>query len=321
VTPDPEAPLWLVFDRLGLPFREARQDLIARYGTRPSLWATQMQECPLPAAPLLPGLSDFHFQFGTHPGAVDDLTTAPDWLTASYRVHSRLSLADRVVDRRVDRNHADVVRALAAMFGPGTDRSAINAWERRWQFGRALLTAHTFPPRLNTRFGPNSRHAADPGSATETSVTFNPGWLPDLTDVQRGWLASFRPIGTPDPWAPAQGFPPPLWHRWPADLGPLPEPSYGPSADGAGFVVVTNAGFVKALPRDWLVNLCRDVVTPARGPGGTTLAVSILRSGQPHLPPDTITLSVGPPDTLADEADRIAKALILPLVTRTFPDD
>ena len=321
MSPDPEAPLWAVFDRLGLPFREARQELIVRYGTRPSIWANSVQECHLPAAPLLPGLSEFHFQFGTHAGAVDDLTTAPDWLTASYRVHSRLLLGDRVQDRRADRNHADVVRALTALFGPGTEGRATNTLERRWGFGRALLTARTFPPRLNSRVGAHSRDAADPGSATETLVTFNPGWLPDLTALQRGWLAAFHPSGTPAPWVPAQGFPPPLWHRWPADFGPLPAPAYGPSADGAGFVVVSDAGFVKAVSRDWLVDLRRDVVTPARGPGGATLSVSVLRSGQPQLPHDKITLAVGPPATLAAEAGRIAQALSLPLVESTFPDD
>lgn len=306
--PSPEAPLWAVLDRLGLLFRLTRQDLIAQHGTRPSLWVRDMAECVLPAEPMVQGLTCFYFQFGTQPGAVDDLKTAPDWLTASYRVH-----AD------ADRNFADLLGSLSALFGPGEPGQAFNTLERRWAFGRALLVARSFPPRWNHL--PNRRHAADPGSATEASVALTPGWLPSLTTEQVGWLSKITPLGSPDPSRPSPGQTPPLRHRWPEGLGRPPTPVYGLSADGAGFVVILDLGYVLALPRAWLVEVRRDVSTPARGPGGTTLSVSALRSGQLALPPQRIVLNSGPPDTLAAVARRLADTLSLPLVETSWPDD
>lgn len=318
-----ETPLWTLLDRLGLDFRTPRRVLIDRHGSRASLWAADMQECHLPSKPLVPGLSGFHFQFSTRSDAVDDLTTAPDWLTASCRSHSRPTLADRLSDRRADRNHAETLQGLAALLGRGTDSPSSNACTRHWRFGRALVTARTFPPRLNTRFGPNSRHAADPGSETETSVTLNPGWLPDLTAAQRGWLADFDPLGTPDPWPSRPGFPPPLWHRWPDKLGPMPAPAYGVSRDGGGFVVISGQGFVKAIPRGWLTSVRRDELTPAKGPGRTMLAVELMRSGQPDLPRSRLDLADRPPGhgVLMAEAHALADALSLPLEESSFPDD
>jgi len=319
LTDAPEAPFWAVLDQLGLPFRVPRQDLIARYGTRPSLWLKGREECHLPAAPLLPGLSEFHFEFSTGPGSVDDLTTAPDRLTATYRAHSHLMPADH----RAERNHADVLQILVGLFGPGVEGIASNTLERSWQFGRARLVARSFPRHLNLQFGPNARHLADPGSETETSVTLHPGWLPELTAEQSRWLAAFRPVGTPDPQPVSLGNSPPLWHRWPDELGPRPAPAYGPSVDGAGFVVISDSGYVKTLPRAWLTSVRRDEATRARGPGGTSLSVEFLRSGQPALAPDRVTLAVRPPTSgiLRPEAQALAAALSLPLVEHSFPDD
>jgi hypothetical protein len=322
MTVDPEAPLWTVLDQLGLPFRETRGALVARYGTRPSPWLSGFVECHIAATPLLPGLSDFHFHFGPQASADNDMLVAPDWLCANYRVHSRLGLADRLADRRADRNFADVDAALTARLGPGSPGVSSNTLERSWSFGRARLVARCFPPRLNQGFGPNTRHAADPGSATEASITINPGWLPDLTPDQRGWLAAFRPVGTPDPLPPPGNWlSPPLWHRWPDDLGPAPRSTFGLSEDGIGFVIVSDLGLVRALPRGWLVDVHRSVITPARGSGGTTLSLTVLRSGRNQLPPESIALASGPPGSLGPEAARIAKALSLPLTESLQPDD
>ena len=89
-----------------------------------------------------------------------------------------------------------------------------------------------------------------------------------------------------------------------------------------GLVVVSDRGFVKTLPRGWLACVRRDELTPAKGPGGTTLSLELLRSGQPDLPHTRLELANRPPTPgiLQAKARTLAAALALPLAESSFAD-
>ncbi|MGL4322151.1 MAG: hypothetical protein ACRCS3_14940 [Paracoccaceae bacterium] len=308
----PETPLWDMLDTIGLPFRETRAALIAQHDLRPCVWSEGLQECHLPATALLPGLSAFRFNFGN----TADALVAPDYLFAHYRAHARRRLSDYVTDKRAYRNFADAAATLTARLGPGKDVSVSNTQSLRWAFGLAQMNLTIFPPQLQQKFGTNTRHAADPGSVTEASISIFPGWLPDLTVEQLHWLRTFAAISIPGlpPQAIWQGYD--LWHRWPSALGPCPTTGYGPSADGQGFVFITHNGFCKAIPRQWLARVERLTLLPAKGSGGISLSLEYYPSGQMHLPCKAISLAAShsPQDDLASAARTLANQLALPLV-------
>lgn len=265
----PETPLWDVLDQIGLPFRVALAQLVASYGTSSCVWLPSLALCALPSKPLVPGLSPFTVQ--VHPFA--DPTLPAFYLSAHYRAHSVKTLADRVIDRRTERNFAEVTAAITRLLGPGEDAATSNTLSRSWQFGMARLRVIGFPPRLNPL--PKSRHQSDPGSETEAFVSLEPGWMPPLTATERDWLQTFASRVPSGPLEPGVQLAPP-WRRVPADMSPL-STGYGLVGNGAALAIVTGP-FFQLVPRGHILGLSRDLASPARGAGYATLVLH-------HAPP------------------------------------
>jgi hypothetical protein len=304
--------------------------LLDQFGSTPSPWLKGYVDCALPGTRILPGLSDFKKQIG--PNA--DLTVAPECLTATYRVHNHppllTRLSDRLQDRRADRNFDDLSGALARLLGPGEDAGTSNAHSRQWVFGRAEVRTYAFPPHLNRTHSPNRRHAADPGSETEASVSIHPGWLPPLTAQERGWLQAFDVIAASAHWSYPSADPYVFlrsrrsepWHFWPADIGPCPTAAIGLSRDGEGIVQTNPLGLVHVMPRAWLTRVEYLTLTPAKGSGAQNIALWHLKGGQHGLPERCFTVqSCGYADeSLGPQAAALAQGLSLPLQETRCPD-
>jgi hypothetical protein len=311
----PEAPLWALLDRIGLPFRDPLGDLVAAHGTTPCVWLPSLPICTLPAQPLIHGLSRFETQ--VHPGV--DPTLPVFQISAQYRVHSAKTMADHLVDRRCERNFADVTAALTRILGPGSPAASSNTLGLEWRFGAARLWVLGFPPRLNP--GANSRHGSDPGSQTEAGLHLSPGWMPPLTAAEQAWLWGFEPLIRCDiSQVPCNGLAPP-WRRLPGDF-PQAAAGFGPVAQGDGFVIVLG-GFVQLLPRAHLTGLVRSLASPARGGGYAALellhappGIAGLRGHRLHLMSASFD-----EDALAAEADLVARSLDLPCRVERFLDD
>lgn len=309
----PEAPLWALLDQIGLPFRVALGDLVARFGTAPCVWMPDLPLCALPARPLLAGVSPFTAQIMRG----GDSTLPAFHLSAHYRAHSAKTLADKLTDRRTERNVADVVAALTGLLGPGTDCAASNTLGCEWRFGAARLRVIGFPPRLNSL--PNSRHDSDPGSQTEAHITLQPGWMPPLSPAERVWLQDVRPLIAQSASSGAIALAPP-WRRLPADL-PL-APGIGLAGQGAA-LVVGMAGFFQLLPRAHLQGLLCGLARPARGGGYAVLEVLHAPPDLPDVRPHRLqVMSASYSDTaLAREADILAQALGLTCRVERYLDD
>jgi hypothetical protein len=310
----PETPLWDLLDQIGLPFRAALAQLVASHCTSACVWLPSLALCTLPSKPLVPGLSPFTVQ--VHPFA--DPTLPAFYLSAHYRAHSVKTLADRVVDRRTERNFAEVTAAITRLLGPGEDAATFNTLGRSWQFGMARLRVIGFPPRLNPL--PNSRHQSDPGSKTEAFVSLEPGWMPPLTVIERGWLQTFTPLVPCDPLELGVQLAPP-WRRVPADMSAL-STGCGLAGDGAAFAIVIGPYF-QLVPRGRILGLSRDLASPARGAGYATL---VLHYAPPDLPEKHAHRLQLMSDRFADhaleiEANRLAQALGVACTVQRYLDD
>ena len=317
----PEATLWALLDKHGVPFRQPAGALVATYvaqdGAQNIVWTDYFLDCVLPGVPIVPGASAFSFmwQEGSDP------TLPPLQLSAHVRT-ARFSLLDLAVDRRADRNLAAILRVLCPLLGRGAETPAVNTKARVWHLGQARIEATCFPPRLNWQFGENQHHLVDPGAQHEATVKICPGWLPDLKPVQIDWLRNYVPLG--QPFAPRDGshFAPERWHRWPVGAGPIPRPGFGPSRDGGGFCTVVG-DLVLAIPHENLREVVLDVATPARGCGGVDLVLTHAPAGLIlHAPHRVMIMRAAyAPGALHREAEVLAHTLNLPLTVHSAPDE
>lgn len=315
MTPLPEAPLWAFLDWLGLPFRQSKGDLVARYGTRHDGWSDHSRDCPLPLQPDWPGRTSAAFPWREG----DDPTLPPERIELRFR-SAVASIRDLALDRRAERNLEAALRGLEPYLGQGIDSSVSNTKARRWDFGLGRIEATCFPSRLNRRTVLNHRHLRDPGSEHEALVLIHPAWLPDLTDADLALIADYMPVGPARPPLVSPYFVPERWHRLPPHMAGLPRGS-GPSRDGRAFVAVAG-DFVRILPRADLLRLEHVLLTPARGSGEAELnlrhAPSHLALPHPHR--FMLARDAYAPDALAAEARALSLALDLPVKAEVWSD-
>ncbi|MEO8242302.1 MAG: hypothetical protein ABI832_08305 [bacterium] len=305
VTAPPEAALWAVLDHLELPFRTPVGQLLAQHGQKPG-WTKGLASIPMPGKPLVRGLSPFAVPLRED----DDPTLPPHEIAAAFR--SRRHLVDWLIDRRVYRNHATMLRTLQAMLGPGVDAASSNTKAREWRYGMARVAIMVFPPLLNRRRGQNQRFAADPGARYECSLRVHPGWLPQPGPDILAAVATYRRLG--DAMAPFfdgwhVGRP---WHRWPATAGTLPISGYGLAA--AGLVAVAG-DLLQLVPRANVLEVTREVLMPGRGSGQVELSVRHAPPGVTGMRPHLLVLARADYDRhgLLTEAQALATALAVPL--------
>ncbi len=295
-----EQALWSVLDEAQFPFRSTRQDLVARFGQRPSGWSAGLSYCEVElASPLLSGLAHpFVFQFS----ADDDLD-----------VHATTFFGYLRGSDDADENFRSAVSQLAEYFGDGQDVSVSNTRCQEWRFGRASVTARIFPPELNQRLGRNARHEAIPGSKTECGVTLETAWRRALSQHERTWLAGYDAVHGAD--EPPRRFPfhAGLTRDWPDDLPP-PAAGFGLSADSRALLHVAD-GSVNVLPAEWIERVEYSVVLPAKGGGGDYLSLRFRQSGraEPRRSSLTVAECFGKPHAFDELAAKLAERLGVPL--------
>lgn len=208
-------------------------------------------------------------------------------------------------------NLAQVTAAIAAVLGQGRDVSVSNTIAREWRFGRAVISATVWPPEWNP--GPNSRHAADPGAATECRLAIAPGWQPPLSAGQIDQLRAMRPLG----WAPViDAWHAPFLSDWPCGVGRM-RPAIGPAPDGA-LVIAARPALCVVLPPDRLCAIAHHRATPARGGGWQTVSVELAGPGWRGL---TVLRGDAHSPLAGARAQALAKALRLPLRRSEAPDE
>ena len=302
-----EQPLWDALDEAQFPFRSARQELVARFGQRPSGWSAGLSYCEVGMVrPLLRGLAHpFVFQFR----ADDDLD-----------VHEITFFGYLRGSDDADENFSTAVSQLVEQFGGGQDVSVSNTRCREWRFGRASVTARVFPLELNQRLGPNARHQAVPGSKTECGVTLETAWRSALSQHEHTWLAGYDAMHRAD--KPPQRFPfrAGLTRDWPGDL-PAPSAGFGLSADSRALLHVADAS-VNVLPTEWIEGVEYGVVLPAKGGGGDYLSLRYRQSGRekPRRSSLIVAECFGKPHEFDELAAKLAERLGVPLLVEESHD-
>ncbi|MEM9583662.1 MAG: hypothetical protein AAGA08_11150 [Pseudomonadota bacterium] len=307
-SPTSEALLWDRLDRCGIAFRAPMADLIDRYGAKPAIWSDQLDICILhDADPFIAGLAHppaFQFSQDT------DLLQPPSALFCAVQASP---------DHRI--NYAKAIAALKPHFGEGTVGTAANTASRSWQFGHATLSCTVWPPEAQSP-ARNTRHEIFPETRTEASIWMSPAYRthppPDLL------AACACPALLPCPALPpkrliAVGA---LTYDWPAEIEELPCGLYL-SESGDSLLKQTRTGLIDILPRDWMRQIALARITGGRGGQEAIVTIEYSPSGQPDLPPQTMTLCeiYGDPNALDAFANDLAQRLDLPVDIYEGPQD
>lgn len=260
-----QAALWAVLDDAAVPFRDPVGDLVTRYGTRHAVWTDAFTYCDLPEGKAF--LPDLAHGFSCRIASHVDVTRAPVTLEGDVRTSDT-----------AETNYALVLDRLTGLWGPPGTVETNNALTSIWADGYCTVTVRVFPPQLNTFMGNNDRHRLVPGSATECTINIRPDWWPPLSQQEQNWIAAWRADAT---------FP--LPHPaafWDTTSRPLPK-SHRPPAPGQGFlpdasvyVYVTDQMRAVFVERANVRHIRHDILTPARGGGGSEVSISYVPSGR-----------------------------------------
>ena len=178
-TSSTEQVLWDYLDKCGIEFRDKKEDLINKYGSRESGWSKSLDYCELKAKhPFIEHLAHpIVFQF--RPRLAQDIhaTTFQGYIRKSDNAHENYDLA---------------LTQLTNLFGQGTENSVSNT-SHLWQFGLAKVKIFISPPNPNTETT-NSRHLAIPGSSTECAIYIETAYCPAPTSIELSSLESIHSI-------------------------------------------------------------------------------------------------------------------------------
>jgi hypothetical protein len=263
---------WL--DDLGIPHSVALRDLEARYGLSQSTYYDWLVLHISDAHPLVLGQVE-------PPDVLPN--KQPELLPPPY--FSALVSTDP--DART--NHAQALAALTRQLGVPRDVSTSNTLGQQWTFDTAFLSLVAWPPELPPNASlENAAHARHPEMKAFAHLTFAAGHLVPLSDQEKQWMATALPLAPAG--SDATGLCPDLSSDgWSGGLGVLASPLrgsfrrlppelatrhrfVGASADSAALVCM-NGESAFLVPREHIVGIDLARIAPARGPGGSTLAV------------------------------------------------
>ena len=113
-----------------------------------------------------------------------------------------------------------------------------------------------------------------------------------------------------------------LTYDWPAEIEELPCALYL-SESGDSLLKQTRTGLIDILPRDWMRQIALARITGGRGGQEAIVTIEYSPSGQPDLPPQTMTLCeiYGDPNALDAFANDLAQRLDLPVEIYEGPQD
>lgn len=166
---------------IGLPWRDSRADLAARFDIRRCAWSLdEVVELGLVPPPPFPGLIR-PLQFRLEPSRCQEV---PPLHFSGYADPHRDAM----------RNLHAVTDAAAAVLGPGEyDDTSVNARSFAWQCGPTRLQLYAFPPKLQDRRTRNRWHEREPRLRQACSISIESGYRPPLLPQESGWVDSFVP--------------------------------------------------------------------------------------------------------------------------------
>jgi hypothetical protein len=258
--------MFLAFlDELALPHRASLRDLRARYGVRPSkYYGWDIVEIADAKAISLGQVGGFYFN------ADEDPDLLPPIAFSGFIAR----------DADVRANHRKVVEALSAIFGEAPqDRSVSNTIAHIWRFEAAAMAITSWPSELNRNFT-NPAIARNTELADFCHLRLTNGYRPPLTREEEGWLREAAPfanlgLGVRPAIEPFD----PLWnganrglYRWLPSALCGRQSALTRSSDGKGLVGIGQTEAL-VLSRDDISAVCLSHILPARGSGGSALAI------------------------------------------------
>jgi hypothetical protein len=303
-----------VLDDLALPHRSTVRDLRARYGmTRSIYYGWNIIEA-VDAKPISPQQVGA-FNFTEYDG--------PDLLppiSFSALISS---------DAEARRNHQKTLESLSAVLGEiPADKSASNTIGHIWHFETAALEIVTWPPELN-RHHVNPATSKHPELAHFCQLRLTNGYRPPLTPQEQAWVREVTPFAhqTPDtrpdvvpfdlPWNGANRavyrWLPPAWHGRHVGVAT--------SRDRQALVGIDRIhAFV--VPRADLRAVRLDHILPARGSGGSSLAVDYVNRFATAQPTGKLRIfRASKVDGLDRLADEVAAWAGVDLTTTEYSDE
>jgi hypothetical protein len=221
-------------------------------------------------------------------------------------------------------NHAHALAVIEARYGPGLERGSSNTLGHEWPLENARIRVTTWPPELERFPITNPAHARHPELRAFTHLTIETGHVPPLDASEEEAIRARAPLA-PLPRG-ARAVVAPFEHemlrgttRW------LPEAlaSAQPEVGIAGARIVgahDRVAFV--VERSDVVGLELVRASPARGPGGASLALIFEDVGSTKRERRSRMLFDGEATHLLDEvARRVADTLEVALDVKDGMDD
>lgn len=274
-------PIRDLFDEIGLPWREARGDVVGRCGIR---------RHPAYGWDVVP--------IATERPLTDGLFV-PLWSDAGDNLSPRLPIAEfsglSALGRDARLNIETAARPIANRLGLAPIGRRYNTLHCAWQAGAASIGLSVWPPELQTTTSRNPAHERDPRLATACHITIATGYRPPLRVEELRWLESFEPLLPIGERVPTEQD---IAHRA-APIGLLEftrEPSVplagllgqtGRSRGGEALILCSDQLYVIAAEE--LIGFRVDRLTPAKGGGGSWLT-ALCRAAETSGPVKSVTL-------------------------------
>ncbi len=290
---------WL--DGAGIPFRLPLGALVETYGIKPSGWSEHVQHCELPPqGAFLTGLA--------HAPVVQlyeftDLSRPPQEIICYIR---------QWPGSQVNFEHAR--GQLEPLFGQGGDYHASNMRGLVWSDGFCQINIAVFPPALQSQeLLPNPRHAKIHHSDVECTIRIKPDWDLPFAQGELASLSSCKPLVN----APLNSDSRLIDQTRFADMHAR-EP--GLYASPEHIILHSNPQRVLLIPREALVEVISETLTPAKGAGASVVALKWRRADGTELRTYVVDRPYEEHQKMRDLAGHIAQALDAPLSHAEFAD-
>lgn len=306
-------PLHALLDDLGLPWREPRAAVEARFGVREDTFyqrgVVAFEEATRPPGFLSPWQTDVFERY------------APDMPVV--RFSGLVWFGDDAGDN-LDRTADWFARRL----GPALIGQQYNTLVCGWQSGAASLELQAWPPAWQSSDRRNDAHAREPRLVTACHVSMLTGFRRPLSAEEEVWLSGFRPVATTrailrsastDIGEMAPGDTEVEYARDPGHWLPTVQGLVGLSDGPEALILCTHQLFVVAAADILGFEVLR--LLPAKGGGGSTLMVRC-RTTCPGIPYKTLhVVQAHDPDEVTSLGHRLAAVFDRPCEVGPYFDD
>ncbi|MCO6392563.1 hypothetical protein GTW25_16175 [Aliihoeflea aestuarii] len=307
-------PIHALLDEIGLPWREPRGIVEARFGVSSDPFYRWEVISFDTATPIVPGL--------LRPlSAQTFLNLAPHLPITTFGGEVWFEDDARVNLRRT-------ARSLGERLGPAPIGRQYNTIRCEWKAGAASIGLITWPPRWQSPALLNEAHERDPRLKTACSISIRTAFRPPLSAREQAWLDDFEPVAALGVGprvaigsvknTPANEVDLEYVREPPADVAPFFD-KLGHSRDRRALIFCDYQLFV--IPNEDIIAFEIERLQRAKGPGGSSLYV-VCRTTCPKVSSQRVRIMAGSkPDALNDIGRTIATALDRPLVIGEYEDD